>query len=48
MKLKRLFHSKNWPEQLIRSNLYDGNSLSDKQLPVHPLTLLAFKNDCVA
>ena len=36
-----MFHIRNWPKQLILSNLYNGNSL--KVVKNFPSTLIAFK-----
>ena len=45
MKLKRVFHIRNWPNQLILSNLQDGNSLKfTRSFQSYPLTLNAYKN----
>ena len=39
-----MFHIRNWPKQLILSNLYDGNSLKVvKNFQCDPPTLIAFK-----
>ena len=39
-----MFHIRNWPKQLILSNLYDGNSLKVvKNFQYDPSTLIAFK-----
>ena len=49
MKLKTFYHIRNWPEQLILTNLSDGNLLkviSNSQY--YPLTLIGYKKLCVA